>query len=100
MGYQLASGGSYENENFPGSAQTQVTGLNSNGVTVGFWSNTNNGPGKDANFGWVNVNGRFRTADFPTSSPASPATDQLLGVNDSDVAVGLIGAKAQGRTPD
>jgi len=28
MGYELALGGSYENENFPGSAQTQVTGLN------------------------------------------------------------------------
>jgi hypothetical protein len=89
MGYQLASGGSYENENFPGSAQTQVTGLNNNGVTVGFWSNTNNGPGKDANFGWVNVDGSFREVNFPAGSPASPAVDQLLGVNDNDVAVGF-----------
>jgi Cu/Zn superoxide dismutase len=89
MGYQLASGGSYTGENFPGSAQTQVTGLNNDGVTVGFWSNTNNGPGKDANFGWVNVNGGFREVNFPASSPASPAVDQLLGVNDNDVAVGF-----------
>ena len=88
MGYQLASG-SYRNENFPGSAQTQVTGLNNNGVTVGFWSNTNNGSGKDANFGWVNVDGSFRNVSFPAGSPASPAVDQLLGVNDNDVAVGF-----------
>ena len=79
----------YVNENFPGSVQTQVTGLNNRGVTVGFWSNTNKGVGMDANFGWVNVNGHFRQADFPTGDPASPVTDQLLGVNDSDIAVGF-----------
>ena len=30
--------GNYTGENFPGSVQTQVTGLNNRGVTVGFWS--------------------------------------------------------------
>jgi hypothetical protein len=79
----------YMNENFPGSVQTQVTGLNNRGVTVGFWSNTNMGVGMDANFGWVDVNGQFRTADFPTGDSASPVTDQLLGVNDSGIAVGF-----------
>jgi hypothetical protein len=79
----------YENENFPGSVQTQVTGLNNRGVTVGFWSNTNMGAGMDANFGWVNVHGQFRMADFPTGDEASPVTDQLLGVNDNDIAVGF-----------
>jgi len=88
MGYELAPG-SYRGENFPGSVQTQVTGLNNNGVTVGFWSNSDNGPGKDANFGWVNVYGTFRDVNYPAGSPASPAVDQLLGVNDRDVAVGL-----------
>ena len=78
----------YVNENFPGSAQTQVTGLNNRGVTVGFWSNTNMGSG-DANFGWINIGGQFRQADFPTGDDASPVVDQLLGVNDSDVAVGF-----------
>jgi hypothetical protein len=80
---------SFLDENFPGSAQTQVTGENNRGVTVGFWSNTNMGVGKDANFGWVDVHGHFRTADFPTNSPATPPTDQLLGVNDEDIAVGF-----------
>src|ERR1700722_4485037 len=89
-GYQLEpSHTRYINENFPGSVQTQVTGLNNRGVTVGFWSNTNMGVGMDVNFGWVDVNGRFRNADFPTGDSASPVTDQLLGVNDSDIAVGF-----------
>jgi hypothetical protein len=79
----------YINENFPGSVQTQVTGLNNRGVTVGFWSDTNMGVGMDANFGWVDVNGQFRNADFPTGDSASPVTDQLLGVNDNDIAVGF-----------
>jgi hypothetical protein len=78
----------YVNENFPGSVQTQVTGLNNRGVTVGFWSNTNMGSG-DANFGWIDIDGQFRQADFPTGDDASPVVDQLLGVNDSDVAVGF-----------
>jgi hypothetical protein len=81
--------GNYTNENFPGSVQTQVTGLNNRGVTVGFWSNTNMGVGMDANFGWVDVHGQFRNADFPTGDSASPVTDQLLGVNDGDIAVGF-----------
>jgi hypothetical protein len=81
--------GYYINENFPGSVQTQVTGLNNRGVTVGFWSNTNMGVGMDANFGWVNVDGHFRTTDFPTGDPASPVVDQNLGVNDEDVVVGF-----------
>ncbi|MGO8889616.1 MAG: hypothetical protein ACLP8X_11000 [Streptosporangiaceae bacterium] len=81
--------GTYINENFPGSVQTQVTGLNNRGVTVGFWSTMNNASMSNDNFGFVDVNGHFRTADFPTGSPASPPVDQLLGVNDSDVAVGF-----------
>jgi hypothetical protein len=78
----------FVNENFPGSVQTQVTGLNNRGVTVGFWSNSDNGVGKDENFGWVRVHGHFRTADFPTGQ-ASFVVDQLLGVNDENVAVGF-----------
>jgi hypothetical protein len=80
---------SFIDENFPGSVQTQVTGENNRGVTVGFQSNTNMGVGMDANFGWVDVNGHFRPADDPTTSPAGTPVDQLLGVNDSDIAVGF-----------
>jgi hypothetical protein len=74
----------FGNENFPGSAQTQVTGLNDRGVTVGFWANK-----AGANFGFYSANGRFFSANFPTGTPAKPAVDQLLGVNDLDIAVGF-----------
>lgn len=79
----------YLNENFPGSVQTQVTGLNNRGVTVGFWSSMNNASMMNDNFGFVDVNGHFRNADFPTGDAATPPVDQLLGVNDQDVAVGF-----------
>ncbi len=80
----------YRTENFPGSAQTQVTGLNDNGVTVGFFSHTNDANTADnANFGFYKAHGRFHEVNFPASSPATPPVDQLLGVNDSDIAVGF-----------
>ena len=81
--------GQYQNENFPGSVQTQVTGLNDKGVTVGFWSSMNNANMVNDNFGFWEKNGKFHNADFPTGDAASPPVDQLLGVNDSNVAVGF-----------
>jgi hypothetical protein len=81
--------GQYASENFPGSAQTQVTGLNDLGVTVGFWSTQNNANMVDNNFGFYEAYGRFHAVDFPTGDNASPPTDQLLGINDHDVAVGF-----------
>ena len=96
QGYLLTpSHTQYINENFPGSAQTQVTGLNNRGVTVGFWSGMNNANMVNDNHGFVDVNGHFRTADFPTGDAAAPPVDQLLGVNDNDVAVGFF-VDAQG----
>ena len=82
--------GSYVNENFPGSTQTQVTGLNDKGDTVGFWSTMNNANLTNDNFGFYKLNGRgFHTVDFPTGDNAKPPVDQLLGINDHDVAVGF-----------
>ncbi len=86
-GYLLArpyGQGNYQNENFPGSEQTQVTGLDNAGVTVGFWVDA-----KGDNFGFYRVHGHFHQADFPTADGASPQVDQLLGVNDSGEAVGF-----------
>ncbi len=79
----------YVNENFPGSVQTQVTGLNDRGVTVGFWSSMNNASMVNDNFGFWERNGKFHNADFPTGDAGSPPVDQLLGVNDGGIAVGF-----------
>ncbi len=88
QGYTLA-GHTYHNENFPGSVQTQVTGLNDRGVTVGFWSDMNNANQVNDNFGFWAQNGHFHTVNFPTKANATPPVNQLLGVNDHDVAVGF-----------
>ncbi len=80
----------YVNENFPGSVQTQVTGLNNKGVTVGFWSDMNNANQVNDNFGFYAIRGRhFHTVNFPTTNNSTPPVNQLLGVNDSDIAVGF-----------
>ena len=87
--------GNYANENFPGSVQTQVTGLNDLGVTVGFWSTQNTANNTNNNFGFYRIDGHYHTVNFPTGNNASPQVDQLLGVNDRDVAVGFY-TNAQG----
>jgi hypothetical protein len=64
---------------FPGSAQTRLTGLNNTGVQVGFWSAS----GRIS--GWYLENGRYHSV----SDNASSKMNELLGVNDHDVAVGF-----------
>ncbi len=78
---------SFTNENFPNSVQTQVTGINNAGATVGFWSDTNLGSG-DNNFGFTDVGGSFVSVNHPGTG-SGPAINQLLGVNDSNIAVGF-----------
>jgi hypothetical protein len=80
---------SFLNENFPRSAQTQVTGLNDRGVTVGFWSTQNTASMTDNNFGFYEQDGRFHDVNFPIGDAASPPVDQLLGVNNGGIAVGF-----------
>ena len=46
--------GNYHNENFLGSVQTQVTGINNADRTVGFWADANGD-----NFGFVDHDGVF-----------------------------------------
>ena len=82
--------GNYANENFPGSVQTQVTGLNDHGDTVGFWSSMNTVSMVNNNFGFYELKGhKFHSVEFPTGDNASPVVDQLLGINDHDIAVGF-----------
>jgi len=82
--------GNYASENFPGSTQTQVTGLNDRGDTVGFWSSMNTASLANNNFGFYKLNGGgFHTVKFPTGDNANPPVNQLLGINNHDVAVGF-----------
>jgi hypothetical protein len=79
----------FQAENFPNSAQTQVTGLNDRGVTVGFYSTMNTASMTNNNFGFYAWHGRFHPVSFPTPHNANPPVNQLLGVNDFGVAVGF-----------
>jgi hypothetical protein len=91
-GYELSppfAQGDFGNENFPGAVQTQVTGLDDEGVTVGFYSTQNTASQSNDNFGFYDWKGRFRKVDFPTGDNSKPAVNQLLGVNDAGVAVGF-----------
>lgn len=80
---------SFLNENFPGAVQTQVIGINDHGVTVGFFSTQNTASMSNNNFGFYWMNGRFHKVDFPTTDNANPPVNQLLGVNNSGIAVGF-----------
>jgi hypothetical protein len=80
---------SFTGQNFVGSAQTQVTGINNSGTTVGFWSDTNNTSQVNNNFGFVNVGGSFTNVNNPNTPATGTTTNQLLGVNNSNVAVGF-----------
>jgi hypothetical protein len=80
----------YRVENFPGSTQTQVTGLNDGSTQVGFDSPTNTGT--DANLAWYSTDDglTFHSVTVPAdTTPSSPAVTQLLGVNDHNQAVGF-----------
>jgi hypothetical protein len=72
----------YQRIMFPGSAQTQLTGLNNTGVQVGFWSASG---GTHRIAGWYLENGQYHSVADNASSPMN----ELLGVNDHDVAVGF-----------
>ncbi len=80
----------FTNQNFPKSAQTQVTGINSANsvVTVGFYSLTNLGGGQDANTGYVYASGKFKAVADPLVT-SSPAINQLLGIDTVGDAVGF-----------
>jgi len=89
QGYTVAPPGytTFTSENFPGSVQTQVVGINNTGASVGFWSNTNTG--MDANFGFTDVGGTFTSVNDPSTPSTGLPVNQLLGINDNGVAAGF-----------
>jgi hypothetical protein len=92
MGYLLhrtRHGSMFRKENFPRAMQTQVTGLNDRGVTVGFWSSQNMANEMNNNFGFVRWHGRYYNVNAPARNNSMPPVNQLLGVNDRNIAVGF-----------
>src|SRR5215469_6385178 len=86
-GYQIKAPygqANYTDENFPGSAQTQVTGIDDKGNTSGFWVTANG-----TNHGFVRWNGVFTSYNDPKTPHMAGSVNQLLGVNDNGVAVGF-----------
>jgi hypothetical protein len=80
-GYLLSSplgNPSYHAENFPGSAQTEVAGINDNGVSVGQFLKA----GRVS--GFYLQNGTYHKVVFPGSS----SSNELLGINNAGLAVG------------
>jgi hypothetical protein len=89
-GYLVRDGArTFVNENVPGSVQTQVTGIDDGGTTVGFFSRANNANQVNDNTGFVLRGGSFQPASFPTKANANPPVDQLLGINDYGIAAGF-----------
>ena len=85
----------FVNENYPGSTQTQVTGVNNSGVTVGFEVDA---AGNSA--GWVEQpNGAFQLALDPSAPTiGGVVTEQFLGVNDRNQVAGFYQTDAGGDT--
>jgi hypothetical protein len=83
---------------FPAVQQVQLTGLNDDDIVVGYFYNTNNGVPVDNQFGFFEKNGVFTEVDNPNTpglfgNPGPNANvlieNQLIGVNDHDIAVGF-----------
>src|ERR1039458_1580774 len=79
---------SFTSENFPGSGQTQVIGINNGGVTVGFYADSN-GATTPNFFGFVDQGNTFTQVNDPNTTGTGPTTNQLLGVNDNGTAAGF-----------
>jgi probable HAF family extracellular repeat protein len=73
----------FVNENFPGSAQTQVVGINDHGTRVGFYVDA-----AGANIGFVHRSGIFTSVINP-ATPAQGGVNQLLGLNNKGMAAGF-----------
>jgi hypothetical protein len=76
--------GNYASENFPGSAQTQVTGIDDKGNTTGFWVTANG-----TNHGFIEWNGVFASYNNPATPTTKGSVNQLLGLNNAGTAVGF-----------
>lgn len=88
QGFTLTLPNSFTSENFPGSAQTQVVGINSSGDTAGFYIDS-----AGVTHGFTDIGGTFSTVDAP-----STAFNQLLGLNAGEQAAGYSSTDPTGAT--
>jgi probable HAF family extracellular repeat protein len=79
QGFTLNLPNNFTSENFPGSVQTQATGINNAGNTSGFYIDSGG-----QNHGFLNTGGVFSTVDFPGTT-----TNQVLGLNNTGQAAGF-----------
>jgi hypothetical protein len=78
-GYLLSkpySQSDYHAVRYPGSSQTEVTGLNDTGVSVGIYANPSG-----AHFGFYLQNGGYHKVTFPTGNNSNPPFNELLGIS-------------------
>lgn len=92
-GYLVSTSGVFTPIDFPGSAQTQANGINDHGVITGYFYPTNNGITSDNQFGFYEKDGVYHAVNDP-NTPTNPdpgvlIENQLLGVNNRDIAVGF-----------
>jgi len=78
-GFTLVLPSSFTAENFPGSDQTQVIGINAAGDTAGFYITGG------VTHGFTNIGGTFATVDF---TMFGSVLTQLLGINNNNEAAG------------
>jgi hypothetical protein len=72
----------FTSENYPGSVQTQVTCINNNGDTGGFWVDS-----KGVNRGFIRWKGAFTSYTDPNVGKGT--VTQILGLNNAGIAVGF-----------
>jgi hypothetical protein len=85
-GFSIAppyAAGGFMDENFPGSAQTQVVAIVNSGNTAGFWVDA-----RGDNDGFIEWNGVFTSVADPLAK-GKVKVNQLLGMNSSGIAVGF-----------
>lgn len=84
QGFTLTLPNTFTSQNFPGSAQTMVTGINGAGSTVGIYMDT-----AGTTHGYTDIGGVFKTVDQPGT-----VFNQGLSINNSNTTVGYFALDA------
>ena len=84
QGFTLTLPNTFTDQNFPGSAQTMVTGINGAGSTVGIYMDQ-----AGTTHGYTDIGGVFKTVDQPGT-----VFNQGLGINNANTTVGYFALDA------